>query len=229
MNSRLAGSPRKTTSSQLGREARVLHADVVLVGEEVRHAVVGDVAAEHRAGGRGPLVERVGPVLDADVLARRTDARRWRRRRPRTRPGRWSAGRSSTTIPLSIFRPASVGQLGARRDADPDDDEVALDRAPVAGADPLARRRRPRRPRRRCRAAARRRGRRGRRGRPAPTSGPSTRSSGTAAGSMTVTSAPRWRADAATSAPIQPAPMTTTLPPASRRPRSASQSASVRR
>jgi hypothetical protein len=57
---------------------------------------------------------------------------------------------------------------------------------------------------------------------------PSTSSSGTATGSMTVTSAPRWRAEAADSAPIQPAPITTTLPPASKRRRSASQSASVR-
>ena len=50
-------------------EARVLHADVVLVGEEVRQAVVGVGVAEHVAGGGRPLVERVGPVLDADPLA----------------------------------------------------------------------------------------------------------------------------------------------------------------
>ena len=38
---------------------------------------------------------------------------------------------------------------------------------------------------------------------------------GTSFGSMRVTSRPRWRAEAATSAPIHPAPTTTTLPPRS--------------
>ena len=46
---------------------------------------------------------------------------------------------------------------------------------------------------------------------------------------MTVTSSPRWRAEAANSLPIQPAPTTTTRPPVSSRARSRSQSASVRR
>jgi hypothetical protein len=47
----------------------------------------------------------------------------------------------------------------------------------------------------------------------APTTGPSTRSSGTEACSTIVTSRPFSRADAPTSAPIQPAPITTTLRP----------------
>src|SRR4051812_39220428 len=47
--------------------AAVLHSDVVLVREEVGHAVVRGLVAEHRAGRGGPLVERVCPVLDADV------------------------------------------------------------------------------------------------------------------------------------------------------------------
>ena len=50
-------------------EARVLHADLVLVGEEVRHALVGGRLAKHAAGSDRPLVESVGPVLDADPLA----------------------------------------------------------------------------------------------------------------------------------------------------------------
>ena len=49
------------------------------------------------------------------------------------------------------------------------------------------------------------------------------------AGSMTVTSRPRWRAEAATSAPIQPAPTTTTEPPRSSRSRRASESSTLRR
>ena len=39
---------------------------------------------------------------------------------------------------------------------------------------------------------------------------PSTRSRGTEPSSTMATEAPSWRAEAATSAPIQPAPMTTT-------------------
>src|SRR5690606_19909784 len=44
--------------------AGVLHAEVVLVGEEVRHAVVADLLAEHGPGRGGPAVQRVVPVLD---------------------------------------------------------------------------------------------------------------------------------------------------------------------
>ena len=42
--------------------ADVLHAEVVLVGEEVRQPVVDDVLAEHRPRGRGPPVQRVRPL-----------------------------------------------------------------------------------------------------------------------------------------------------------------------
>ena len=45
---------------------------------------------------------------------------------------------------------------------------------------------------------------------------------------VTVTSQPRWRADAAISLPIQPAPTTTRRPPPASLSRSRSQSASVR-
>src|SRR6201993_5428718 len=50
-----------------------------------------------------------------------------------------------------------------------------------------------------------------------------------AAGSITLTSRPSSRAEAANSLPIQPAPTTATPPPPSNRARRASQSASVRR
>ena len=46
---------------------------------------------------------------------------------------------------------------------------------------------------------------------------------------MTVTSHPRWRAEAATSQPIQPAPITTTVLPETSRSRSASESSTLRR
>src|SRR5687767_1696045 len=49
--------------------ARVLHPQVVLVGEEVWDTVIGDAGAEHVAGRRRSLVEGVGPVLDPDPLA----------------------------------------------------------------------------------------------------------------------------------------------------------------
>src|SRR5205085_12188935 len=47
------------------RVTRVLHSDVVLVGEEVRDALVGDTPAEHGPCGDPALGERVGPVPDA--------------------------------------------------------------------------------------------------------------------------------------------------------------------
>ena len=129
-------------------EARVLHADVVLVGEEVRQAVVGVGAAEHVAGGGRPLVERVGPVLDADPLAVEGvvgvgDV-----------AGGEHAGRAGLQVLVDEDavvdgEPGLRGELGARLHADADDHEVALELASVAGADALDRRRRPRRPRRR--------------------------------------------------------------------------------
>src|SRR5436305_9419825 len=51
------------------REAGVLHADLVLIGEEVRDALIGLPAAEHVARGGGALLDRVVPVLDPEALA----------------------------------------------------------------------------------------------------------------------------------------------------------------
>ena len=62
----------------------------------------------------------------------------------------------------------------------------------------------------------------------APRSAPRTPSSGCSAYSMSVTSLPLPRTEAATSQPIQPAPTTTSRPPASSTARSASESSSVR-
>src|SRR5204862_1355592 len=62
-------APREVaTEDQLvtaGGIADELHPDVVLVGEEVRQAVVGGRLSEHRLRGDRRLVERVGPVLYA--------------------------------------------------------------------------------------------------------------------------------------------------------------------
>ena len=63
----------------------------------------------------------------------------------------------------------------------------------------------------------------------APSSGPNPRTIGCGSASSTVTSSPRPRHVAATSAPMNPAPITTTFGPASSRARSASASSSVRR
>src|SRR5512146_1284297 len=51
------------------RQARAFHAEVVLVAVEVGHPVVLDLLAEHRLGGRLAAVERVRPVIHAQVAA----------------------------------------------------------------------------------------------------------------------------------------------------------------
>ncbi len=63
----------------------------------------------------------------------------------------------------------------------------------------------------------------------APTSYPRARSSGTREGSTIATSQPSSRAEAATSQPIHPAPITTILAPDRIRAAMASESATVRR
>ena len=142
----LSGSPRKTTSSHAVRVADVLHPQVVLVGEEVRQAVVELVVAEHVAGGRGPwlsalaqcstrmrAVERVPGVGD---VARGEDA------------GALVCRCSSTRTPLSTSSPAALASSVRGCDADADDDEVASS-APVGECDPARPCRRPRSPRHR--------------------------------------------------------------------------------
>ena len=58
-------------------EPDVLHAEVVLVGEEVRHPLVAHVLAEHRPCRGRPLIQRVGPVLDPHVpVVERVERRR---------------------------------------------------------------------------------------------------------------------------------------------------------
>ncbi len=194
------------------REAPVLERRVELVGEEVRERVVVVVASEHAPRRERAVVVRDRPVLDPDPLAEERMLDR----------GDVACG------PDVLVRRAKP-----RVDVDPIRDERAR---PARPARPAGRRRSPRRPRPR-RASGRRRGaparpsrspRAPRRLRPRrarrpfaswsrakmpPISVPSTRSSGTSSGKTMATSQPRERAVAATSAPIQPPPMTTNRAP----------------
>ena len=118
------------------RKAGVLHAGVVLVGEEVRQCVVRHRAVEHVERGDRALVERVVPVLDAHALAVEGmvgvgDV-----------AGGEHAGRGGPEVLVDqdpvVDHQARVGsEPSPRLHADADDDEVALDDATVAGAHAL--------------------------------------------------------------------------------------------
>ena len=207
MNSRVAGSPRKTTRSQVRREAGVLHADVVLVGEEVRQAVVGSP---------GPSMSRA---------ARAPGAARWPSARPQPRGvervlarGDVAGGEHAGSAGLQVLvdedavvdvDPGLLGEprcAAARRCRRPRSRSRARARR---WCGPAPRRRRPRTPRRRSRGASARRGRGGCRGRSRRPRGPARARAGRERVDHRHVEA-RWRADAATSAPIQPPPTTTT-------------------
>ena len=135
MNSRVAGSPRKTTSSPGRAVARVLHPDVVLVGEEVRHALVG------RRPGRAWRARPPGPAPGRWPSARRAGARTagargWRRRRPRRRRRRSRAARRRRG---SRCRPRSTPSASAVRGATPTPSRTAAHSrtAPSLGAHAL--------------------------------------------------------------------------------------------
>ena len=119
------------------RLPRVLHPDVVLVGEEV--------GARGRRPGRGRAccAPPRGPDAARWTSARRgsaraSDGRAARRRRRRRSPARSSAGCGRTTTPSSTAqaRPPSASSVRGC-DADPDDDEVAVEHAAVRSADAL--------------------------------------------------------------------------------------------
>ena len=71
-NSLLSSEPRMTGDAFAARDgkARVLHADVELVGVEVGDRVQGNVLAEHGFRCHLAAVEGIGPVFAAVVLAR---------------------------------------------------------------------------------------------------------------------------------------------------------------
>ena len=145
-------------------------------------------------------------------------AGRWRRRRRRRRRGRRSPGARRPGSPLSVASPAASASATLGATPMPTTTQVGLDgrRRPRAVRRPgrpafsiaghLRRRVRRSTPCSRCRSA-----------KTCATSGPSTRSSGRSSDSSTVTSAPAFRAAAAASRPIQPAPMIATGRPVGER------------
>ena len=115
----------------------VLHADVVLVGVEVGHAVIGDRVTEHVARRRRTLVEGGGPVLDAQPPERGI-----------THAGDIAGGEDALQRglqelvahdPVADRDAGRGGRRDVRRRAHADHHEVAVDRAPVRGPDPLDR------------------------------------------------------------------------------------------
>ena len=200
-------------SSSVGvRVPDVLHAEVVLVGEEVR------AAGRRRRPGRASTAPRPPAGAARSPSARRgcgapaTGGTRWRRHRRRRRRGSLLRRLASTSDAVVHVQPGRAGEVDVRADPDADDDRVRRDDAAVAELD-------------------------ARHGRRAPADGgdghaepqvdavlpvqagehlpPSPdrarRSSGSSALSSTVTVAPAPRAAAAVSRPIQPAPITTTF------------------
>ena len=71
MNSRASRSPRvdDLVVAAGNGQSRAFHAEVVLVGEEVRDGVVHDGLPEHRPGGGRAPVQGVRPVLDPAAAA----------------------------------------------------------------------------------------------------------------------------------------------------------------
>ena len=172
-------------------------------------SVVDDVLAEHRSRRDGPAVEGVGPVLDPDPGAED----RVLRGGHVTGGVDVGCGRPQRRVDGHAVvdrEPGGFRELERRPDPDADDDRVGIDFSRPSNRPPIARRRRPGAVRRRCPTAGRHRVRDAE---SAKTSPHRHRAPAAAAGpplSSTVTSAPWCRAAAATSSPIQPAPMTTT-------------------
>ncbi len=106
-----------------GRVADVLHAEVVLVAEEVRQPVVGRVLAQDRRRGGRRLVERGGPVLDPDPAAEHRvvvvgDVA------DRVDVGVAGAQRPVDEDAVVDVEPGRLGELGAGPDADAEHDRV---------------------------------------------------------------------------------------------------------
>ena len=100
--------------------------EVVLVGEEVRHAVVRDVLPEHRLGRGRPAVQRVRPVLDPDPPA---DARMRERGDVAAGVHVRVAGAQAAVGDHAVvdLEPGRGREIGGRPDADADDREVGRD------------------------------------------------------------------------------------------------------
>jgi hypothetical protein len=103
--------------------AEVLHAEVVLVGEEVGQPVVGCGLSEHGLGGDDRLVQCVGPVLDAELAAQQRVVG----------VGDVACGEDVVVGGAQVLvgedavvdvEPAGSGQFDVGGDADADDDDV---------------------------------------------------------------------------------------------------------
>ena len=132
MNSRRGGIAAEHDAIPAAGEAGVLHAGVVLIGEEVRQPVVGLGVTEHVAGGNRPLMQRVRPVLDTDRLAVEAVVR------VGDVAGGEHTGRGGVQA-LVDSNPVVDHQPGVGRDSnaglypDSNDHDVALERTPVSG------------------------------------------------------------------------------------------------
>ena len=108
---RRAAPPRR---SRPGRRADVLHAEVVLVGEEVRQRVVRLVLAQQVAGGGLALLDRGVPVLDPDPPAEQRVVVVGDVAGGEDVAGRSVRRRASTRMPLSTSSPAALGERRRR-------------------------------------------------------------------------------------------------------------------
>ena len=133
-NWRVARSPPNHQAVAGGGQPRILHANVVLVGEEVREPLIAGEAAEHATGRDRPLAQRGGPVPDAEAglevgvpgggdVAGRVDA------------GRDGLQPLIDQHAVPKGEPGRLRQLGPRGGADPDQYQVAGQGPPVAGDD----------------------------------------------------------------------------------------------
>ncbi len=116
--------------------ADVLHAEVVLVGEEVGEFVVFGVLAEHPGHGDRGLLERVGPVLGADA---RAEQRVLGRGDVADREDVGVAGAQRRVDQDTAVADRQAGAFGERdvgRRADRDQDGVGVDGGTVAELQP---------------------------------------------------------------------------------------------
>ena len=170
------------------------------------------------------LPDGVVPVLNAQMTTEQWVVGVRRRRRRRRCPAR-GAQLCVDHDAVVCRKPGGHGQGGVGQHADPDHDQVGLERRPVCQADDGRRPRRPRWPRPGRRSAGRRRVSRCTAAKMPATSGPRTRSREGRASPGRSHRRRRRRAAAATSRPIQPPPDDHEPPPrraatrAGRRPR----------
>src|SRR5262249_12625500 len=107
----------------LRRVAGILHAEAVLIGEEVGHALIWNAGTEHVLRGGDALVERVRPVLDAYTsVQERVPRTGYIARREHARHvGFQACVDDNATVHVE---PRGARQLDARFSTDADDNEI---------------------------------------------------------------------------------------------------------